>query len=142
MRTNDGPPHPLKRVDLALRIWLVYFVVHMMFTAAAAGGFVLSGWLRPVPYLVLAGVGVVWLMFIDRGRVVIGASAVITVGVGLRAVEVAMFATEYPMRVRLTGGSVWLFVAATAFVMGFLNIFVATRKYADSVTGVGSYGDH
>lgn len=126
------PGHPLARMGLVVRAWMLSVVILLMFNAFVANEIVLSPLLRPVPFVVLAVFSLVWFLFAWSARVTVVCATTVSVGVWLRSVEVAFFATDYDLRARSTGASIWLFVSVTVLVLGFLNLLAISRVISDS----------
>lgn len=133
MSNADLPAHhPLRRVSMGLRLWLSFVAVSMIWNAAVANEIILPHVLRPIPFLVLAAVAIVWLLFPWSGRVTILCSSVIAVGVVLRGMEVVVFGGDiYDARARATAASIWVLLGSTALVFGFLNLVAISRRSAD-----------
>jgi len=124
--------HPLKRVSLALRVWLALLAAVMFWNAVVANEILLNDPMKAVPFVVLGIVALVWLTHPWSGRVTIWCSALLSVGLVMRAVEIAMFGAEvYDAREQATVSSIWVLIAATALVFGFLNLVAISRRAAD-----------
>lgn len=112
----------LAHIGTALRVWLVVVAFAMSFNGFVANRIVLSPLLRPIPFFLMAAVAAVWAIWATRSPVTIACSALLSVGIALRAVEVALYADDYDTRARATGVSMWLMIAAAMLVFGFLNL--------------------
>ena len=124
--------HPLMRVSQALRVWLAMVAVIMFWNAVVANEILLNYPVKAVPFVLLGVVALVWLTHPWSGRVTIWCSALLFVGLVLRAVEIATFGAEvYDPRSLATASSVWVLVAGTALVFGFLNLVAISRRAAD-----------
>jgi hypothetical protein len=123
--------HPIRRAVGVLRAWLILVIGVMCWNAVVANGILLEGWMRPLPFWLLAVVGFVWLKRTWHTNTVIWCSSLICVGVLLRALELLIFANEYDMRTRLTGGSLWLAIAGTCVAFGILNVLAISRREAE-----------
>ncbi len=52
-----------------------------------------------------------------------------------------MYADQFTLGARLTGASLWMFVSATTFTFGFLNLVVISRRVANAIVEVPDVGD-
>lgn len=124
--------HPLRRVNSTLKVWLAALVALMAWSATVANGIALHGWVRPLPFVIIAAAAVLWTFNSWSGTLTAWCSAVISVGLMLRAVELLLYGREtYDHRTVLTAASLWAFIAITTLVLGFLNIVVISRRTAD-----------
>ena len=122
--------HPLRRAITVLRSWLVMLTAMMLWNALVARPYLLHGWVRPLPYLVLAATGAYWAKCVWDGRTVIICTAIVTVGTMLRGVEVMGY-SDATLSGRLTGISLWFMMAGTAMSFGVLNLIAISRREAD-----------
>lgn len=102
----------------------------MVWNALVSRGFLLHGWVRPLPYFVLAVTALVWHVQVWASRYVIYCTAILVVGTTMRGIEVLFFA-DATLRGRLTGVSLWVTMAGTAMAFGILNLIAISRKEAD-----------
>lgn len=123
--------HPLHRVNTGLRVWIAMIGVMLAWNAVVANGVLLDGWLRPIPFMVLAIVAGLWWFRTTSIDMTIFSSATIAVGLLLRASEVLLFGVDYDMRARMTAASVWTLIGGTTLVFGFLNLVAISRRQAD-----------
>lgn len=124
--------HPLKLVNTVLRLWLVALMVVMTWNAFIANEVLLTGWIRPVPFIVMSVLAIVWALDTWNAWQVAICSSTLGVGLVLRGIEVLVFQEKYDMRTRLTAMSVWLFVGVSVLVFGFMNLVMISRVTANS----------
>lgn len=125
------PNHPLRRITQVLRLWLVGLLALLLWNAYFANGFVLTGLLRPVPFLALSAAVLVWLTWTWSATVTIYCSGLLFIGLMLRATELLLFADGYSWRGTMTAVSLWSFLGATTLVFGAATITAVSRRAAD-----------
>ena len=130
--------HPVNRASNVLRAWLAMMVIAMLWIAMFSQPILFHGWIRPLPFLFLAAVGILWLIQFKKMAVVVIASSSICVGTILRALEFLIF-SDYDNGPKMTGASIWLIISGTSIVIGILNVLVMSRITAEEwVWGVRS----
>jgi hypothetical protein len=122
--------HPLVRGVHVLQWWLIMFAVMMLWNACVANAYVLTGFVRPLPFLFLAATAMAWAWFVWCNRTVIACSSLVAVGTMLRGAEIMVW-SEGNVPGRLTAISLWFAMAGTALAFGVLNIIAISRKEAD-----------
>ena len=122
--------HPLRKAITVLRCWLGMVAAMMLWNALVSRGFLLHGWVRPLPYLVLSAVAGFWSARTWHAKAVVWCSAAMAVGCSMRGLEVLFF-SDSSTRSRLTGISLWITLAGTALAFGILNLIAISRKEAD-----------
>ena len=127
---NLPPEHPLRKVSFTLRIWLILLSAITLWNAWVATEILLKGWLQPIPFLILTVAALIWAVNPWSVNTTVIASAVIAVGLSLRAIEVAAWADYLDSRSRATASSVWFFLGITSLLYGILNLLVISRVKA------------
>lgn len=127
-----GPQHPVVRSVIILRFWLALMTVMLVWNGAVANGILLGGWLRPLPFLFLAVMTIVWSSFPWHPWAVIASASTLGVGLVLRGMEVWVFAGDrWALNTRFTAASVWWTVGGTSVLIGVLNLIVTSRRTAE-----------
>lgn len=124
--------HPIRKAVVVLRCWLSLFTVMMIWNAVVANQILLKGWVRPLPFLLLAVAALVWMMRPWLNKVIICCTALLSMGTFLRGMEVFVFGRDsFDLNTRLTASSVWFTIAGTVVSMGVLGLLAASRKTAE-----------
>lgn len=123
--------HPVRRAVTVLRAWLLMVACVMCWNAVVSNSILLTGWVRPLPFWVLAVTAMVWEIRTWHLKTVLWCCSLITVGVVLRACEVLVFADNYNLRARATGVSLWITLAGTTISFGILNVLAVSRRSAE-----------
>jgi hypothetical protein len=126
------PRHPLRMVSIALRIWLSFLILVMLWTAWVANGVLFEGWVRPLPFVYMALVALLWAMDVWNEYRVSICSALLGVGLAMRGAEILLFQDAYDIRTRMTAASVWVFIGVSVLVFGFMNLVAISRMTANS----------
>jgi hypothetical protein len=116
---------------LILRLWLGMVVLTMLTYATSATGYLISDKAVTIPFLCLAIIAVIWIVYAWHPKAIIGCTSLMTVGIFLRGVEVIIFAEQFTIQQRVVGTTLWWFIASTTLAVGILNLVAASRQRAE-----------
>lgn len=123
--------HPIKRAVMVMRCWLLFLSGLMFWNAWVATGYLFSPTVKPVPFVLLALLALIWFTNTWSSSAVIITGVLIVVGLAMRGVEVVFFADAFSWKQRFTGASLWWFASATTFAFCILNLIATGRKEAE-----------
>ena len=122
------PKHPINYAWKLLRFWLAGLIAIMILNAFVAIPILLEGPLRPIPYVVIAAAALIWWIKPDSLTISSRCTAIISVGLILRAAEILFF-EDAPYRT--TAATLWGFLGFTALGLGLSTTILIGRRTAD-----------
>lgn len=123
------PYRSIEAIDVSVRVYLYSIVVLCCWQSMVSPPLALSHPYRPVPWLLIATVGTIWIVFYDRLTIVKLMTIFMTIGFLMRSVEIVVY-SERDFPTRLGAAGYWIMSAVVACIFGFLNLTVIVGRQA------------
>lgn len=124
------PRHPLNMLWSFIRVWLGLLIFSMICSAATSRAIFLEDPVRPIPYVIVALVALVWYLNPRSLIVTRWATAVCAGLLGLRAVEILLL-SDGEFRARVTPTLLWMLAAVATYGAGLVAAYVISRRLAE-----------